>query len=286
MRTPVYIANWKMFHSLETADAWLNWWFTHPLIDLPPNSAIVICPPAPLIYPMFSELQRWRHDEIRLGGQALHHSFKGAFTGDVSGVALWSVGAQAVLVGHSERRHQHKETDAQIGEMMRQAYLCGLMPVLCIGETQSEREEGQTVEVLVRQLSSALEHIDAATFEHRQGDPDLPTVVIAYEPVWAIGTGRSATAALAQESLAVIQSWLLETYGAEEVDKMSLIYGGSVTAENVATFTALPECDGVLVGGASLEPGQFQGILIAGLLGQGVGVTVAPLNSTITQEGN
>jgi len=259
MRTPVYIANWKMFHSLETADAWLNWWFTHPLIDPPGNCATIVCPPSPLLYPMFSELQRWRHDELRLGGQALHHSFKGAFTGDVSGVALWSVGAQAVLVGHSERRHQHKETDDQIAEMMRQAYLCGLMPMLCIGETQDERDSGDTVSVLVRQLSTALASIDATTFAHRQGDPDLPTLVIAYEPIWAIGTGRSATAPLAQEALAVIEHWLIEKYGEVEVGKMSLVYGGSVTADNVATFTALPECDGVLVGGASLDPGQFQG---------------------------
>lgn len=282
MRTPVYVANWKMFHSLETADAWLAWWHQHPLAGLPDSCTIVLCPPAPLIYPLYAELQRWHETTLRLGGQTLHPSFKGAFTGDISGVALWSVGAQAVIIGHSERRRHHHETDAQIGDMVQQAFLCGLMPIVCVGETSEERDAGETVDVLTRQLAGALGHLSAATLANRQGDPDLPPLVVAYEPVWAIGSGKPATAPLAEEALQIVMSWLVTQFGETAAERMALLYGGSVTASNVGTFTALDACDGVLVGGASLEPADFQSIVMAGLMGQGYGVSVQPLSLHLT----
>ncbi|HYE78692.1 MAG TPA: triose-phosphate isomerase, partial [bacterium] len=187
MPRPMYVANWKMFHSLETAEQWLTWWTEHPLEGAPPESLVVVCPPAPLLFPMRALIEANRIEHLDLGAQDLHRAFKGAFTGEVSGVSLWSVGAEAVIIGHSERRTLCGETDEIVAAKMEQAYLCGLCPILCIGETADERDAGETEAVLERQLAGALAHITEGCLQNRQHDPAWPPFAVAYEPVWAIG---------------------------------------------------------------------------------------------------
>ena len=269
MAQPAYIANWKMFHSWETAETWLKWWSRSPWQALPDEAITLVCPPTALIYPMVAAITGAQMGRLLVGGQDLHDEFKGAFTGAISGVSLWSVGAQGVLVGHSERRRHFGESDELVGRKLQQAYLCGLLPVLCVGETMDERDAGKTIDVVTRQLATALEGITEATLASRQTAAELPPLTVAYEPVWAIGSGRPATPELADEVLRIIRGWLSENIPGELSAQINLLYGGSVNPDNVAGFTATEQCDGVLVGSASLDPESFFALTAAGLQGQG-----------------
>ena len=182
------------------------------------------------------------------GGQDLHPLEQGAHTGDVSGLQLVDAGARWVLCGHSERRQNHHETDEIVGEKALAAIRHGLFPLICLGETLQERQSGRTFEVLARQLDAAL-----------VGRPE--PFALAYEPVWAIGTGETATPQIAQEAHAFLREHLADLLGDEVAQVKRIVYGGSANPENSGTLFAEPDIDGFLVGGASLDPEKFRAII-------------------------
>lgn len=206
---------------------------------------VVFFPSAPLLSRLARGLEA---TTFSCGGQDIHPAEKGAHTGDVSGAQLVDAGCSWALCGHSERRKDHCETDAQIGAKATAARRHGLIPMICIGETASERDAGATFEVLDRQLEAALAD---------RPDP----FAIAYEPVWAIGTGATATPEIAQETHAHIRETLSDLVGSESASTKRILYGGSVNPENAAALIALPDLDGFLVGGASLDPERFLAII-------------------------
>lgn len=189
--------------------------------------------------------------QIVYGGQDLSDKDSGAYTGDISGAFLAKLGASYVLVGHSERRTIHGETDAICAAKIQAAYRHGLVPVLCVGEGLDKREAGEHVAFTLEQLRGSIEGLSAEQAE---------TLVVAYEPVWAIGTGKVATAADAQEMSAAIRQELAKLYSAEVADKVRVLYGGSVKAASAPEIMAEADVDGVLVGGASLDAAEFAAI--------------------------
>ena len=186
--------------------------------------------------------------EIRYGAQDISTHDKGAYTGEVSGPMLAELGCRYVLAGHSERRNYHAESDAVVNAKVEAALRSGLTPILCVGETLEERERGATRAVVVRQIESVLGVAGAAAFER---------AVVAYEPVWAIGTGEVATPEDAQEAASAIRSRISVVHGPETAGSVRILYGGSVKVSNIAPIMAQPDVDGALVGGASLDAGQF-----------------------------
>ncbi len=190
-----------------------------------------------------------------IGAQNMHEAREGAFTGEISSLMLKEAGASFVLLGHSERRHLFKETNGDIHKKLLRALQDDLIPVLCVGETLAEREEGKTVEILEEQLVSALDGVPKE---------DEEKIIFAYEPVWAIGTGKSATPAIAQEAHALIRSFLRKISGKKKGTN-PILYGGSVRPENVGLLLAEVDIDGVLVGGASLDPQIFASIVLHSL---------------------
>jgi len=204
---------------------------------------MAICPPFPLLS---SVLAAVAGSAIAVGGQDCHAKDKGAYTGDTSAWMLKDLGCAYVIVGHSERRTYHRETDADIKAKAEAALAAGLKPIVCIGETLEERDAGQTLEVNRRQLHGSLP--DGTTAE---------TVVIAYEPVWAIGTGRTATPEQAQEVHAMIRAELVGRLGAAEGNAVRILYGGSMNPKNADVLLAQPDIDGGLIGGAALKVDDF-----------------------------
>ena len=182
---------------------------------------------------------------IRIGAQNMHHNDKGAFTGEISPVMLSGV-CRHVILGHSERRNLFHEDDAFVNRKVAAALDAGLSPILAVGERLEEREAGHTVDVITRQIRLGLESIPASQ-----------QLIVAYEPVWAIGTGKAASAQEADETTGLIRRLLAGQYGEEFAGGVRILYGGSVTAENVAELMAQPEIDGGLIGGASLKPAEF-----------------------------
>ena len=245
-RKRVLAANWKMNHGPTAASAFLE-----SFLDryAPHNDRTVILFPSALAFSAARTAAAARPD-VRFGVQNIHSAEKGAFTGETSASIARDAGAQYVLVGHSERRHVFGETDAQTAEKVSRAANEGLVPVLCVGEKIEEREAGQTDAVVVRQLRAALQALPPAT---------TAGVLIAYEPVWAIGTGRTATPGDASSAHSAIRAELQAIAGAES-DAIPILYGGSVTAANAAALLAAPGVDGLLVGGASLEAESWASI--------------------------
>ena len=235
-RTPLIAANWKMNGSAKLVEETLMW-----LATLPANNVeVLVCPPATLLgrFPQPSP--------FALGGQTLNHEVSGAFTGELSANLLREAGASFVIVGHYERRSLYHETDKQVAAKLARAIDAGLTPVLCIGETLAERQQEKTQQVLARQLDAVY-----------ASQPELlANSVIAYEPIWAIGTGESATPELAQQTHAFIRAQL-SSYDAQAAVSVRLLYGGSVNAENCKALFAQADIDGALVGGASLKPSEF-----------------------------
>ena len=211
-----------------------------------PGVEVVLCPPFISLSALAGAL---KGSPIGLGAQNMCFQEKGAYTGEVSPLMLRGL-CQYVILGHSERRHYFGEADELINKKLRAALACGLKPILCVGERLEEKEKGQAEAVVERQLRGAL--VGAA-------DPD--GLVVAYEPVWAIGTGRAATPADAQETMAFLRRSLGECCGGSTAQALRLLYGGSVTKENVAPFLREPDIDGALVGGASLKAEEFLGIV-------------------------
>ena len=198
--------------------------------------------------------QALRGSSIELFAQNCHHEKQGAFTGEVSAPMLKDAGCDGVILGHSERRHSFGETDDQVAKKLRSALGEGLHPIVCVGETLQEREGGKTWEVVSRQVRGALGGLDAA---------QLRRITLAYEPVWAIGTGRNATAAQAQEVHAQIRGLLRELGGASVAGEVRIQYGGSVKPDNAKELLSQPDVDGALVGGGSLKAADFSAIVAA-----------------------
>lgn len=245
-RRPLVAGNWKMHLVRYEADA-LCRRLRDGLGAGPAAVAAVdvaVFPSFPLLSTVVDALAA---SGIGVGGQDLHPEPKGAFTGDVAGAQLKDVGASFVLCGHSERRQLHGESDELVARKAAAAARAGLVPVVCVGETRDERHAGETWEVLLRQLAPlALE----------------PGLLLAYEPVWAVGTGETATPAQAQEAHAFLRQRLGERFGAAGAG-VRILYGGSVTPDNAGGLAAEPDVDGALVGGASLDSGRFLAIISA-----------------------
>jgi triosephosphate isomerase (TIM) len=244
---PLIVGNWKMNGLRAEGEA-----LVRALLDGQRRSAgggtLAVCPPATLL----TLAARWLEGSpVRLGGQDCHFAPKGAHTGDISAPMLKDAGCTLVIVGHSERRHDHGEGDDLVRKKAAAALEAGLSVILCVGETEGEREAGATLDVLDRQIAGSLPERASAE-----------TLVVAYEPVWAIGTGKTATGDDIAGAHAHLRARLRERVRGGEV---RLLYGGSVKAANAGEILGLADVDGVLVGGASLDAGQFMAIYEAGL---------------------
>jgi triosephosphate isomerase len=239
MKRPIFAANWKMNHGPTDAKAFMRTFLAH--YARRPDRTVVFFPPALTLQAVIDAL-RERHD-ILVGVQNIHWEDKGAFTGESSASIARDAGARIVLVGHSERRHVFGETDDQAGKKCAAAVRAGLIPMLCVGETLSQREQGETEAVVLRQLEAGLAPLEPA---------QVATMLIAYEPVWAIGTGKNATPADASQVHAVLRR-ALKGKAPERAGHIPILYGGSVNRGNAASLVAAPEVDGLLVGGASLD---------------------------------
>jgi triosephosphate isomerase len=248
-RRPVLAANWKMNHGPTAASAFLSSFLSR---YAPRDDRTVILFPSALALAAVREGIAARPD-IRLGVQNVSAAEKGAFTGENSAAIARDAGARFVLVGHSERRHLYGETDADTADKVARVAAEGLVPVLCVGETIGEREAGETDAVVLRQLRAGLSTIGPAT---------VGEAIVAYEPVWAIGTGRTATPQDASSAHAAIRRELGVLVGAAGAE-VPILYGGSVNASNAAALLAAPEVDGLLVGGASLDPESWASICAA-----------------------
>ncbi len=246
-RTPIIAGNWKMNktpkEARELAKALV------PLVAGVKDREIVLAPPFTALSAVAETIGK---TNIALAAQNLHWEDKGAFTGEISAEMLLDSGCKYVIIGHSERRQYFGETDETVNKRARTALSKGLRAIICVGETLAEREAGRVNEVIGRQLTGALAGITAA---------DMQSIVIAYEPVWAIGTGKTATPEQANDVHRFIREQIKALYGPEAAGAMRIQYGGSVTPENVSTLMAMPDIDGALVGGASLKPESFAALV-------------------------
>jgi triosephosphate isomerase len=243
MRRRIMAANWKMYKTPDQAVSFLERFI--PLVSGIDYCDVVIFPTA-LSIP--AAVERVRGTGIQIGGQNIFWAKEGAYTGEVSADMLRAVGATWVLVGHSERRQYFHETDAAVLKKAQAATAAGLTPVICIGERLEEHQAGRTGEVLVRQFAGGIAGLTEEQFAN---------VVIAYEPVWAIGTGHTATPQIAAEAHKLIRAEAERRFGAEAARQLRILYGGSVKPDNIEGLMREPELDGVLVGGASLDPESF-----------------------------
>jgi triosephosphate isomerase len=245
-RRPLVAGNWKM-NGVKASAAELGR-IMQGAGDLWTKTDLMICPPATLVMTFAAAALG---SKIEIGGQDCHAEPSGAFTGDISAEMLADLGAKAVIVGHSERRTYHKETDAQVRAKAQAAWRAGLTAIVCIGETRAEREGGKTLDVLGRQIDGSLP--DGATGAN---------LVVAYEPVWAIGTGLTPTAADVAEAHKFIRGRLAARYAAT-AETIRILYGGSVKPSNATELMGVANVDGALVGGASLKADDFLGIAAA-----------------------
>jgi triosephosphate isomerase (TIM) len=245
-RTPYIAANWKMHKTVAEAADFVD--ALLPRIAATPND-VVICPP---FLALSEVVERSRGSAVRVAAQNMHEEDSGAFTGEISAAMLLAADVDAVVLGHSERRQRFCETDEALARKIPVALAAGLEPILCVGESEEARDNGQTEAVLERQLEA-----DLAGLESGQIDG----VVIAYEPIWAIGTGRTATPEQAQEACAFIRD-TLRSRGAA-ADRVRILYGGSVKPANAAELIGMADIDGALVGGAGLDPDDFAAIVEA-----------------------
>ena len=248
MRKMIIAGNWKMHLTLQDAAVLVKQLRSSCEVDA---VDVVVCPAFTALSSVGSLL---RGSRISLGAQDLFWEGQGAFTGEVSPTMLLDVGCRYVIIGHSERRQHFGETDQTVERKAKAALESGLTPIVCIGETLAQRDANQTFDVLAKQLDGAFGRWAAA---------DAQRVVIAYEPVWAIGTGRNATPEQAQEAHAFIRAWIAKRCGSETAQALRIQYGGSVNATNAASLLQQPDVDGALVGGASLKEDAFSAIVKA-----------------------
>ncbi|MFN7964156.1 MAG: triose-phosphate isomerase [Acidobacteriota bacterium] len=251
-RTRLVIANWKMNGSLSTLGTWAGGLRrSHDERAWPSTVGVWLAPSFPLIAPARQALTGL---PLRVAAQNCHEAERGAFTGEVSVAMLQDCGAQGVIIGHSERRHVFGESDQRIAKKLAAVLDTTLIAILCVGETEPERDASQTNRVLETQLRNGLGDTPRAAF---------PRVVIAYEPVWAIGTGRVATQDQVAEAHAFVRSVVAGAFGTEIAAECRVVYGGSVDPKNAPALAELDDVDGFLVGGASLDSGSFRQIIDA-----------------------
>ena len=246
-RRPLIAGNWKMFktcsEAVEAAGQLVK------LVAMISNIDVMIAPQFTALAPVSDVV---RGSRVSLGAQNLFWETEGAYTGEISSVMLVSVGCKYVIIGHSERRQYFDETDETVNKKIKAAIKNDLVPVLCVGESEKERESKETFSVLDKQVKKGIEGFSS---------DDLETLVIAYEPVWAIGTGKTATTDQAQEAHQFLRSVLEKSFGNMLAKSIRILYGGSVKSNNIAELMAMPDIDGALVGGASLDPETFSKIV-------------------------
>ncbi len=244
MRRPIIAGNWKMNNTASEGYDLVT--ALKPLVK-DAKCDVVVCVPAIDIPSVKKALHG---SKIRLGAQNVHFAEKGAYTGEISANMLKEYGVKYVIIGHSERRQYFGETDETVNKRTLAALAAGITPIVCIGETLEERESGKTEDVLGRQIEKDFVGID-----------DFSKIVIAYEPIWAIGTGRTATAEQANETIGFIRKRMKKVYAGKNVGRMRIQYGGSMNAKNAKELMAMPEIDGGLIGGASLKAPDFAAIV-------------------------
>lgn len=248
-RRPFIAGNWKMNKTPEEAKALAA--ELKGALGGVSNADVALCPTFVCLHAVREAIQG---SKLALGAQNIHWEKSGAYTGEISGTMLKACGVEYAIIGHSERRQYFGETDETVNKRLKAALAAGLKPIVCVGETLGERESGVMEKVVKRQVEGALQGFTAA---------ELATLTIAYEPVWAIGTGKTATPEQAQEVHAFIRKLLREKLGAGMADACRIQYGGSVNAENAKTLLGQPDIDGALVGGASLKTADFTKIVQA-----------------------
>lgn len=247
MRKKLVAGNWKMFKTTAEAVAFAKE-FKSMLSLSSTENEVAVCAPFTQLAALKSEFEgSW----IRLGAQNMHFEAEGAYTGEVSAVMLREIGVDYCIIGHSERRQYFAETDETVNKKLHKAFRSGITPIFCLGEVLEQREAGEEFDVVSGQLARGLAGLCAQ---------DVSRLVIAYEPVWAIGTGRTATAGQAEEMCAFIRSGIGKLYDGETAGMARVQYGGSVKPENAAEILNMPNIDGALVGGASLLPDKFLAI--------------------------
>ncbi len=246
MRQIIIAGNWKMYKTVREASEFLQGFLPH-LEDTPEKREVVLCIPATALWVVSKSLHGSR---IRLGAQNVHWAEEGAFTGEIAPSMLTEIGVRYVVVGHSERRQYFGETDATVNQRLIAAQKAGLKPILCVGETKAQRDAGEAEDIIIGQLAKGLVGVD------------ITQLVIAYEPIWAIGTGETCEAREADRVVGIIRSQLTNgTISQLSNPDVPILYGGSVKAALIDEIMAQPEIDGVLVGGASLNPEEFARIV-------------------------
>ncbi len=246
MRKKVIAGNWKMNMLPNEAIAYIEEFA--PLVKDSEAEVILCVPYTDLFYALLNA----QGTNIKIGAQNMHFEEKGAYTGEVSGSMLKSIGVEYVIIGHSERREYFAETDETVNKKIKAAFANGLKPIVCVGEKLEQRESGETEKIITTQTELALEGLTNEQVEN---------TIIAYEPIWAIGTGKTATAEDANESIKSIRNKISEIYGKETAEKVIIQYGGSVKSTNAKELFNTSDIDGGLVGGASLKPEEFSKIV-------------------------
>jgi triosephosphate isomerase (TIM) len=245
-RTPFIAGNWKMHKTIAEAEAFIQ--ALLPQVATADGVDIAICPSYLSLQALVDSA---RGSRVGVFAQNMHEADEGAFTGEVSAPMLSEIDVGGVILGHSERREYDNETDRALQQKVPRALAAGLVPILCVGETEEERERGDTERKLRHQVQEGLEKVPLER---------LPEVVVAYEPIWAIGTGLVATPEQAQDAIGFVRA-LVEGFDKQAGQRVRILYGGSLKPDNAPELLALPDCDGALVGGASLDPSSFAEIV-------------------------
>ena len=248
-RKTIIAGNWKMNKTASETVAFAN--ELKPLLPKNPGCEVLLCLPA-LNIP--AAQKAFKGTKVRVGAETMHYEASGAYTGEIAANMLTDIGVKYVIIGHSERRQYYGETDMTVNLKVRAALDAGLTPIVCVGESLEQREKGVTDELLAYQVMTALSGVSAQELRH---------VVIAYEPIWAIGTGKTATAEQAQEVCGNIRTLLRKHNDARTARAVSILYGGSMNAKNAAELLSMPDIDGGLIGGASLKSADFTTIIEA-----------------------
>ena len=248
MRKKVIAGNWKMNKLPNETISFFE--ELAPLVENTKNEVIICAPYTDLFYAILSA----QNTNIKIGAQNMHWEENGAYTGEISPQMLKSIGVEYVIIGHSERRQYFAETDETVNKKVKAAHNVGLKPIVCVGETLSQRESGKAKEIVTNQIKSGLKDLTKN---------EIMSTIVAYEPIWAIGTGKTATKEDANETIKWIREELENIYGKENADKVIIQYGGSVKSENAKELFEMSDIDGGLVGGASLKPDEFAKIVNA-----------------------
>lgn len=249
MRKPIIAGNWKMHKTMDEAVD-----FTEKIKGVVPSNAqveTVVCAPFLFLDRLVNEVNGYN---VKIGAQTMHYEEQGAYTGEVSPVALKGIGVSHVILGHSERRELYNETDEAVNKKVLSAFKYGLTPIVCVGETLEQWENEETNEHVGSQVTKALQGLS---------EDQVKSLVIAYEPIWAIGTGKSSTAEGAEEVCGHIRQVVENNFSKDAATSVRIQYGGSVKPENIREFMSCPNIDGALVGGASLDPDSFLKLLEA-----------------------